>query len=91
MLSEQGANLPFIALQQWIAFYPDGIQGWSNWRRTGVPALTPALDATNSPKVIPRRYVYGTADYSLTAAGIAAAVSRLTGGDKMDSKVWWDK
>jgi hypothetical protein len=86
-----GANLPFIALQQWIAFYPDGIQGWSNWRRTGIPALTPALDATNSPKVIPRRYVYGTADYSLTAAGIAAAVSRLTGGDKMDSKVWWDK
>jgi len=86
-----GANLEFINLQQWVAYYPDGIQGWSNWRRTNIPALLPAPDATNSPKVIPRRYMYGTADYALTKEGVEAAVARLTGGDKMDSKVWWDK
>ncbi|HBC78728.1 MAG TPA: SusD/RagB family nutrient-binding outer membrane lipoprotein, partial [Bacteroidales bacterium] len=77
--------------QQYIAFYPDGLQGWSNWRRTNIPALLPAPDATNSPKVIPRRYMYGTADYTLAKAGVEAAVTRITGGDKMDSKVWWDK
>ena len=86
-----GANLPFIALQQWVAYYPDGTQGWANWRRTNIPALTPAPDATNSPKVIPRRYMYGTSDYALTKTGVEAAVARLTGGDKMDSRVWWDK
>jgi hypothetical protein len=86
-----GANLTKIATQQWIAYYPDGTQGWSNWRRTNVPALTPAPDATNDPKVIPRRYMYGTTDYSLTKVGVEAAVARLTGGDKMDSRVWWDK
>lgn len=86
-----GANVSFIATQQWVAYYPDGMQGWSNWRRTNIPALVPAPDATNSPKVIPRRYVYGTNDYSLAKAATDAAVARLTGGDKMDSKVWWDK
>jgi len=86
-----GANLLQIATQQYVAYYPDGIQGWANWRRTNIPALTPAPDAINSPKVIPRRYQYGTADYSLTKAGVEAAVARITGGDKMDSRVWWDK
>ena len=85
------ANLQKIAAQEYIAFFPDGRQGWSNWRRTNIPALLPAPDATNSPKVIPRRYMYGTADYTLSKAGVEAAVTRITGGDKMDSKVWWDK
>jgi hypothetical protein len=86
-----GANITKIATQQWVAYFPDGIQGWCNWRRTNVPALLPAPDATNEPKVIPRRYMYGTADYSLTKAGVEAAVAALPGGDKMDSRVWWDK
>jgi hypothetical protein len=90
-LGAAGTNLKQIATQQYIAYYPDGIQGWANWRRTGYPALTPAPDATNNPKVIPRRFMYGTADYTLDKAGVEAAVAKLPGGDKMDSKVWWDK
>lgn len=90
-LGAAGTNLKQIATQQYIAYYPDGVQGWSNWRRTGYPALSPAPDATNSPKVIPRRFMYGTQDYSLNKEGVEAAVARLSGGDKMDSKVWWDK
>jgi hypothetical protein len=90
-LGAAGTNLDKIALQQYIAYYPDGVQGWSNWRRTNVPALTPAPDGTNDPKVVPRRYMYGSADATLTKAGYDVAVSRLTGGDKMDSKIWWDQ
>jgi len=85
------ANFQAIANQQYLAFYPDGLQGWSNWRRTNYPALTPAPDATNSPKVIPRRYMYGTTDYSLAKVATEAAVAKMANGDKMDSKVWWDK
>jgi hypothetical protein len=87
-----GLNAAVINLQQYVAYFPDGMQGWSNWRRTGVPTLAPAPDATNTPKVIPTRYVYGTTDYSLNAAGVAVAITGLgANGDKMDSKVWWDK
>jgi hypothetical protein len=57
-----------------------------------VPALLPAPDATNDPKEIPRRYMYGTTDYSLTKAGVEEAVARLAPvGDKMNARVWWDK
>ncbi len=91
VLGAAGTNLKQIATQQYLAYYPDGIQGWSNWRRTGYPTLLPAPDGTNSPKVIPRRFMYGTTDYSLNAAAVAVAVSRISGGDKMDSRVWWDK
>jgi hypothetical protein len=88
------ANLSKIALQQWVAYFPDGIQGWSNWRRTNIPALLPARDATNDPKEIPRRYMYGTTDYNLTKAAVEEAVSRIQPsgvGDKMNGRVWWDK
>jgi hypothetical protein len=54
-----GANLKQIALQRYIATYPNGLQGWSEWRRTGFPVLTPAPDALNTSKQIVQRYTYG--------------------------------
>jgi hypothetical protein len=89
-----GANLALINLQQYVAFYPNGLQGWANWRRTNIPALTPAPDGTNSPLVVPRRYMYGSTDYSLNGDSVKAAVVRQWGAenkDLMDQKVWWDK
>jgi hypothetical protein len=88
-----GANLPRIQAQQWVAFFPDGIQGWANWRRTGVPALVPGPGAVNNPPVIPRRYIYGTADYSLAGDSVKIAVKRQwdsEDNDLMEERVWWD-
>lgn len=89
-----GANLAKIATQTWVAFYPDGVQGWANWRRTGYPVLTPAPDATNDSGEIPRRYAYSTNDYSLNGDSVKAAVVRQWGdedNDTQDERVWWDK
>jgi Starch-binding associating with outer membrane len=90
VLYTTGANqLQKIQLQRYIALYPDGIQGWSEWRRTGVPALVPAIDALNGG-VIPRRFVYGANDYNTNAVNVQAAVTAL-GGDTEKLRVWWDK
>jgi hypothetical protein len=87
-----GANLKQIAIQRWIATYPDGIQAWSEWRRTGFPELTPAPDAVNSSKLIPRRYTYGTSEYGTNATNVKAAAALLPGGkDVQDAKIWWDQ
>ena len=86
-----GANLKQIATQRYIATYPDGLQGWSEWRRTGYPELTPAEDATNSSGEIPRRYIYGNNEYNLTGEALQSAIASLEGGDTMDAKIWWDK
>ncbi|MFT3825017.1 MAG: SusD/RagB family nutrient-binding outer membrane lipoprotein [Chitinophagaceae bacterium] len=86
-----GANLKQIAIQRYIASYPDGNEGWAEWRRTGYPALTPAIAATNTSKLIPRRYAYHSSEYTSNTANVNAAVARLTGGDTQDAKIWWDK
>lgn len=86
-----GGNLKQVATQRYIAHYPDGLQGWSIWRKTDFPVLTPAPDATNTSKQIPRRYTYGTAEYGSNEKATNEAVARLSGGDTQDAKVWWDK
>jgi hypothetical protein len=85
-------KLDRIALQQWIAFYPAGVQGWSNWRRTGIPDLKPTIFYTNLGGQIPRRYAYGPTDYSTNKANVEAAVANLPGGiDSQDARIWWDQ
>jgi hypothetical protein len=86
-----GSNLRKIGTQRWIAMYPDGWQAWFEWRRTGYPALTPSAYATNTGGQIPRRYVYNTDEYSYNNAAVVAAAALISGGDKQDSRVWWDK
>lgn len=83
-----GANIRNLAIQQYIASYPDGLRGWNIWRRTGWPTLTPAVDATNSSRQIPNRYTYGQASYGSNTANTNAAASAI-GGDNQDTKVWW--
>jgi Starch-binding associating with outer membrane len=86
-----GANLKQIALQRFIASYPDGLQGWSEWRRTGYPVLTPAPDALNTSKQIVRRYTYGQSEYATNKVEVEAKAAAMPGGDTQDSKVWWDQ
>ena len=85
-----GNALQKIQLQQWIAWFPNGTQGWANWRRTGVPALTPAPGA-GLPIV--RRVPYGPNDYNFNLANVTVAGALYTVGgqpDSQDAKVWWD-
>ncbi len=97
-------SLQRIFLQRYIALFPNGIQVWSEWRRScdlgqpnpatavaGIPALGPTSFATNNGKGIPRRYVYGTSEYSTNGTNVAAAVARLSGGDAANARIWWDK
>jgi hypothetical protein len=89
-----GANdaLTKIRLQRWITFFPNGWQGWSEWRRTGVPDLKPSPDAVNSSKQIPRRHIYVANEASLNPEAYNGAVAKFAGGlDTQDGRVWWDK
>ncbi len=87
-----GTILKRIALQQWIAFYPGGVQGWSNMRRTGIPDLRPTIFAVPAGTQIPRRYKYGSTDFESNKLAVEAAVARIPGGvNSQDAKMWWDQ
>lgn len=80
-----------IQLQRYLASFGDGIQAWCEWRRTGVPNLKATAYATNNPAAIPRRYTYGVNEYATNTKSVAEASARLTGGDVMSARMWWDK
>lgn len=80
-----------IQLQRWLSSFPNGNEGWAEWRRTGVPNLQPTKFATNSGAGIPRRFAYATNEYSLNPTQLNIAIGGLTGGDKQSSSVWWDQ
>jgi len=76
-----------IATQMWLALYGQGIEAWTEWRRTGVPALSPVANADGT--VIPRRFYFSTDSQNYNKANYTAATATLDNGDTMSSKVWW--
>jgi len=79
-------KLQRIALQYWIASFPNGNEGWASQRRTGEPNLTETRFKTGK---FVNRYVYGNNSYALNNANTVEAASRM-GGDVQETKVWWD-
>ncbi len=79
-----------IGEEYWAATYLNDIESWSNWRRTGYPALTPTNDPNRwEANQIPRRLKYWENEISSNPANYKAAVDRM-GGDLFMTKVWWD-
>ena len=72
----------------WISLFFQGMEAWFDWKRTGYPTLTPAVDNQNDDK-IPVRFIYPIIEQSLNAENRADAVSRQ-GADDLNSRVWWD-
>lgn len=83
-------NIKKIAVQQYIAAYPNGYYGWNIWRKTGYPVLTPSANAANASGKIPRRIKYATSEATSNAASYAAAVAALDGGNSDVARMWWD-
>ncbi len=87
-------GLEMINTQYWIhtATMFDFYEEWSNWRRTGLPQLTPVNypgNATNA--TIPRRFPYPLSEANTNATNYNAAKAAVPGGDNLTGRVWWDK
>ena len=81
--------------------YPDGPEGWSEFRRTGYPKLFPVVRNDSNGKISTsvqiRRLPYPQSEYTTNSAGVNSAVSVLNGesnngtGDNGGTTLWWDK
>ncbi len=84
-------TLEQINTQYWIAGFMDENECFANWRRSGYPILAAVSYPGNvTNNTIPRRFTYPQTEASTNTANYNAAVSRLPGGDKMTSRMWWD-
>ena len=89
-----GQGLTQINTQYWALTCTmlDFYEAWSNWRRTGIPALTPVVYPNNGTNgQIPRRFPYPTGEIAANPTNYQAASTAVTGGDNLIGRVYWDK
>jgi Starch-binding associating with outer membrane len=80
-------GLTQIAFQKWISLFNQGSEAYAEWRRSGVPVLTPGPAA--SLPTVARRLTYPVLEQSLNAAHLDEAEARQ-GGAELTNRVWWD-
>jgi hypothetical protein len=83
---DDAVKLNKIGTQKWMSLYYQGLEAWFDWRRTRIPALTPAVSNQNGNR-IPVRFIYPIIEQSLNDANRKAAVDRQ-GGDDINTLMW---
>jgi hypothetical protein len=83
-----------IITQKWIAMFPEGMEAWTEFRRTGYPKLFPVVN-NNSGGVIStttqiRRLPFPQNEYNTNATAVNNALQLLNGPDNGATRVWWD-
>lgn len=88
-------KLEKIITQKWIALYPDGPEGWAEFRRTGYPKLFPVVtnnsNGTVNTDIQVRRIPFPQSEYNNNLTGVQVGISKLGGQDVGGTKLWWDK
>ncbi|MFP4089443.1 MAG: SusD/RagB family nutrient-binding outer membrane lipoprotein [Cyclobacteriaceae bacterium] len=80
-----------IMTQKWIALFGQGIEAWTEYRRTGFPVM-PAADPRakfENDGVLPTRLEYPATEYSLNGANVEAGAALNGGPDDMKTELWW--
>ncbi|MBX2917023.1 MAG: SusD/RagB family nutrient-binding outer membrane lipoprotein [Cyclobacteriaceae bacterium] len=81
--------LSLINTQYWIVNFRNGTEAFANFRRTGLPALSPNLFNNNLGGGFVRRLTYPDLEGSANNANFEAA-STAIGGDNLTTRVFWD-
>jgi hypothetical protein len=83
------AGLTQIAYQKWVSLFMQGMEGWTEVRRTGVPALVPGPNAVLTK--IPERLPYSDNEAVLNKANLDAAVAaqHFTSSTDLTTPLWF--
>lgn len=83
-----GSGLQQIGTQKWLALFGQGLEAWTEWRRTKFPVLAPAAEPIPSTTEIPSRFPYPATEQTTNKASYDAAIERQ-GSNTLWTKVWW--
>ena len=88
-------NLERIITQKWLAVFPNGCEGWAEYRRTDYPHLIASVENYSNGVVDDdlqiRRAPYPISEQSENPSGLAQGISLLGGPDNAGTKLWWDQ
>lgn len=84
--SDKEAQLEQIINQKWLAIFPNGNEGWAEFRRTDYPRLHNHLN-NRDPQIPQGKFIkrvgYPVAEYDLNNSNVPKDVNQGT-------RVWWD-
>ncbi|MEO7976302.1 SusD/RagB family nutrient-binding outer membrane lipoprotein [Flavobacterium sp.] len=80
-----------VGEQAWYALFNRGFEGWTSTRRLNFPVLAPPANADAAAAgQVPSRMAYPIREQTLNATNYNAASTSI-GGDKLTTKIFWDK
>lgn len=92
--SEEG-KLQQIITQKYLALYPNGVEAWTEYRRTGYPYLAALFDSNLPNKIgadakarTPERFSFSTKEHQGNP-NMSSLSTLLNGPDKGGTKLWW--
>jgi hypothetical protein len=86
-----GVTREKVLEQKWVSLFGQGIEAWTEWRRTGFPVF-PSPDPRailNNGGILPTRFNYPASEYSLNATAVNAGKALNGTADDMKTKLWW--
>jgi hypothetical protein len=92
--SDASKQLEQVITQKWLALWPNGLEAWAEYRRTGYPKLYPRINSESL--VVPkdgvvRRTPYVVGESQTNPKGLATGISKLGGPDNEATRLWWNK
>lgn len=88
-------KLAKIGTQKWIALFPNGCEGWAEYRRLHYPVLLVPVNNYSNGIVDTnqqmRRVPYPVSEQSDNPDGYASGVAALGGADNAGTRLWWDQ
>ena len=82
-------TLQRIMEQKWITMYQGAYESFVDWRRTGFPALTPAVN-NRTTNAIPVRLSYPQIEINVNSTSLQAGPGIPLPYVSLSNKVWWD-
>lgn len=87
-------KLQKIITQKWIAMFPEGQEGWSEFRRTGYPKLFPVVDNRSNGEIpegeFIKRLPFTLDERNTNLEAVEEARKLLSGPDNAGTRLWWD-
>ncbi|MDT9498475.1 SusD/RagB family nutrient-binding outer membrane lipoprotein [Capnocytophaga canimorsus] len=92
--SLQEQQLQKIITQKYLAMYPNAVEAWTEYRRTGYPLIMKYADEQAPKRIncpdcfVPERFKYSEDEY-LKNPNLTQLPSLLNGEDQGGTKLWW--
>ncbi len=78
-----------IITQKWMANLNNGFEGWIEYKRTGIPALSPGGSANLNGGTVPNRFIYPDSEKTINSVNYTTEIAKSGGKDDPNYRAWW--